>query len=187
VRLVLAVLVLLVAVPAASARNVVLVDGEQFLVAGSHVACAVDWTSGAGHVVCFIQRTPLGNPPRGSFGLDVNSRFAAVFRYPGGTLHPKAVAHGLQPTTVPRDVAARKGSSRHTIVLHVGDGASIAGTALLALVRKGKTGIGVVVAPIANTGDSVVGAYTAALNDRRVVLARFTNTKGGSKIVYRRG
>jgi hypothetical protein len=187
VRLVLAALVMLVAAPAASARTVVLVDGEQFLVAGSHVVCAVDWSDGTGAVVCFVQRTPLGNPPRGSYGLEVNSRFAAVFRYPGGTLHPKPVAHGLQPTTVPRDVPARKGTSRRTITLRVGDGASVAGTPLLALVKKGKTGIGVVVAPIARSGDAVVGAYVAALNERRVVLARFTSAKGTSKVVLQRG
>jgi hypothetical protein len=97
------------------------------------------------------------------------------------------VAHGVQPARVPRDVAARKGSSRRTITLRVGDGASIAGASLLALVKKGKTGVGVVVAPIANTGDAVVGAYGAALNDRRVVLARFTSAKGASKVVFQRG
>jgi hypothetical protein len=176
------------ALPAAArAKTLMLQDGSQVLVAGTHLNCAVEWAAGVGHFTCFKLLDPLGNPPRGSYGFDLNSRYVAATRFPGGTVRPRFVAHYLQPAAVPRDVAGRKGRSRQTVTMRVGDVAVVAGSLVLALVRRGQAGTGIVVGPIDSRGKAIPGAYVVGLSDRSNFIRRVTSANGDAKTVFQRG
>jgi hypothetical protein len=172
---------------AATAKTFVLRDGSQLVIAGSNVNCVIEWGDGIGHFTCFRLLDPLGNPPRGSYGFDLNSRYVVGVRYRGATIKPRVLVRHRQPASVPRDVSARKGRSRQTVTMNVGDVAEVAGSSMLALARRGQTGVDVVVGPIDNRGNAIRGDYVVALSNRRLAVLRFTNAKRDARVVFRRG